>query len=53
MVRGPVLEQAINLVKEAKNEEVKRKGEAIIVEDILLDIFDTTGQGKGSATLLL
>jgi len=37
MVRD-LVEQSINLVKEAKNEEVKEKA-ALIVEDILLDIL--------------
>src|SRR5690606_33431044 len=37
MVRD-LVEQSVNLVKEAKNEEVKEKA-ALIVEDILLDIL--------------
>jgi len=45
MVRD-LVEQAINLVKEAKNEEVKEKA-AIIVEDILLDILIPPVKGKG------
>ncbi|NHE58599.1 ATP-dependent protease ATPase subunit HslU [Cyclobacterium plantarum] len=45
MVRD-LVEQAVNLVKEAKNEEVKEKA-AIIVEDMLLDILIPPVKGKG------
>lgn len=54
MVRD-LVEQAVNLVKESRNEEVKEKA-AVIVEDILLDIlippvkgqtFSTTSQSSG------
>lgn len=45
MVRD-LVEQAINLVKETKNEEVKEKA-ALIVEDMLLDILIPPVKGSG------
>src|SRR5690554_926681 len=44
MVRD-LVEQAVNLVKESKNEEVKEKA-ALIVEDILLDILIPPVKGQ-------
>ncbi len=45
MVRD-LVEQAVNLVKETKNEEVKEKA-ALIVEDMLLDILIPPVKGSG------
>ncbi len=48
MVRD-LVEQSVNLVKEAKNEEVREKA-AIIVEDVLLDILIPPVKGAGFST---
>jgi ATP-dependent HslUV protease ATP-binding subunit HslU len=48
MVRD-LVEQAINLVKESKNEEVKEKA-GVIVEDILLDILIPPVKGPSFST---
>jgi ATP-dependent HslUV protease ATP-binding subunit HslU len=48
MVRD-LVEHSVNLVKEAKNEEVKEKA-AIIVEDMLLDILIPPVRGTGFNT---
>jgi ATP-dependent HslUV protease ATP-binding subunit HslU len=48
MVRD-LVEHAVNLVKEAKNEEVKEKA-AVIVEDMLLDILIPPVRGAGFST---
>lgn len=48
MVRD-LVEQAVNLVKESKNEKVKEKA-AIIVEDILLDILIPPVKGPSFST---
>jgi ATP-dependent HslUV protease ATP-binding subunit HslU len=45
MVRD-LVEQAVNLVKESKNEEVREKA-AVLVEDILLDILIPPVKGAG------
>jgi ATP-dependent HslUV protease ATP-binding subunit HslU len=49
MVRD-LVEQSVNLVKEAKNEEVREKA-AIIVEDVLLDILIPPVKGAGFSAM--